>query len=122
MFLSAASSHGQIHKHGSVGAPRHLLSVVLVKPLTPCHWGASLSMATHRGGYQDSHQIKTHCLCFRLHQRQVQQQDQLFIAAGKKKQKKKRDLQSYWVHLCEDTHCSESEANARVNQYNLETG
>lgn len=114
MFPSAASSQGQIHKHGSVGAPRHLLLhyVALVKPLTSCHRGGSLSMATHRGSYQDSHRIKTHCLCFRLRQRQVQQQDQLFIAAGLSE--KRKEIYNL-MHLCEERHCSESEANAHIH-------
>ncbi len=83
--------------------------------------GVPLSMATPRGGFQNSHQIKAHCLCLCLHQRQVQQQNQLGTIHCCWS-RWKRDFQSYWVHLCGETHYSESEVNAHANQHNLETG
>lgn len=75
---SLLASQGQIHKHGLACAQRHwLLHYVQVKPLTLCHWGVSLCVATHRDGYQNSEQIKTYRLHPALHQQQVRLQIQL---------------------------------------------
>ncbi len=94
-FLSAGSSQGRIHEHGSVGPPRHWLLhyVAPVKPLTPCHRGLSLSVSAC-----NSHPIKAHCLCFHLHQRQVWLQNQVH-AIHCCWPCWKRGFQSYWVHF-----------------------
>lgn len=119
--MYAAASQGQIYKHGLACVPGHwhLHYVVQVKPLTPCHWGISLSMATHRGGHQDSDQIKTHCFCFQLHQPQTRLQIQLDTVVASLA---KRYFQCYWIYLCGDTRCRESEATANTNQCSLGTG
>lgn len=60
-------------------------------------------MAAHGGGDRDSHRIKAHCLCFGLHQRQVQlqdQQDTIHCTHGHYMSHWERDFQSFGVHLC----------------------
>ena len=121
-FLSAVSSQGQIHKYGSVGSLRHWLLhyVVLVKPLTLCHSGLSLSMVLHRGGSQNSHQIKAHSLCLCFYERQVWQENQLDT------------IHCYWSHWNKRfsillsplvfTHCSDRETQTNAIRNLCETG
>lgn len=111
MFFAAASQ-GQIYKHGLACVPRHwhLHYVVQVKPLTLCHWGVSLSMATHRDGHQDSNQIKTHCFCFRLHQRQARLQIQLDTVVASLA---KRYFQCYWI-TCVEAHTADKARRPQI--------